>query len=345
MILHIMHHEKFIKPFIDYINSNFNPDAHIFLITSNNEMDKIYINYKNVYFINRSRFMFVSYRKYLNVSDKVVIHGLFDSNLIITFNIFIRYLKKTYWAIWGGDLYNLESGTIQSKILSLLRHRLIKNLSHIISMVKGDYDFAIERYKSKAVFHDCIMYQSNLYKDLHLTKKNKYTDKTQHKLNILVGHSASASNSHIEIFEKLKNIKSANIFVPLSYGDENYKFFVIKNGNKILGKKFKPIIDFMNLDDYNQFLLSIDIAIFNSNRQQGLGNIITLLGMGKKVYIKSDTSISKMLIDKGIKSYGTETINLQDLSNNLIHKKNIEIVKRSFSKLNFKKGWEDIFNS
>lgn len=43
-----------------------------------------------------------------------------------------------------------------------------------------------------------------------------------------------------------------------------------------------PIVDFMDFNEYINFLSTIDIAIFNHKRQQGMGNIITLLGMGKK---------------------------------------------------------------
>ena len=38
----------------------------------------------------------------------------------------------------------------------------------------------------------------------------------------------------------------------------------------------------MNNKDYIQFLNQIDIAVFNHNRQQAMGTIRSLLGMGKK---------------------------------------------------------------
>ena len=40
------------------------------------------------------------------------------------------------------------------------------------------------------------------------------------------------------------------------------------------------------LSDYLKILGKIDIAIFNHERQQAVGNITSLLGLGKKVYIK-----------------------------------------------------------
>ena len=41
----------------------------------------------------------------------------------------------------------------------------------------------------------------------------------------------------------------------------------------------------MPYSSYISFLGSIDIGIFNNNRQQGMGNITNLLYLGKKVYL------------------------------------------------------------
>jgi hypothetical protein len=46
----------------------------------------------------------------------------------------------------------------------------------------------------------------------------------------------------------------------------------------------------MTLDEYLKFLKSIDIAIFNHERQQAMGNTINLLGMGKKVFMRTGLS-------------------------------------------------------
>ncbi|WP_083234102.1 TDP-N-acetylfucosamine:lipid II N-acetylfucosaminyltransferase [Candidatus Marithrix sp. Canyon 246] len=75
------------------------------------------------------------------------------------------------------------------------------------------------------------------------------------------------------------------MFVPLSYGDPKGVYIkeVISTGTKIFGDKFIPMTEFMDFDKYLNFLGSINITIFNHNRQQAMGNTITLLGFGKKV--------------------------------------------------------------
>ena len=153
-----------------------------------------------------------------------------------------------------------------------------------MTYIKGDYDLAVKIYKSKAAFHHCIMYPSNVYYDIDFSRNFNETKYTR----VLVGNSASLTNNHLEIFDKLKKHDNIVVFTPLSYGDLDYREKVISEGRKIFKERFMPITDFMTSDKYNKFLFSMDIAIFNHKRQEAMGNTITLLGMGKKVFIRDD---------------------------------------------------------
>src|SRR5690606_3405679 len=103
--------------------------------------------------------------------------------------------------------------------------------------------------------------------------------KTDSTVNILVGNSADPSNNHLEILDKLLPYKDADIqiYTPLSYGDQDHAKLVSEYGKKLFSEKFSPVTDFMKEENYLNFLCSIDIAIFNHKRQQGMGNITTLL--------------------------------------------------------------------
>jgi hypothetical protein len=78
--------------------------------------------------------------------------------------------------------------------------------------------------------------------------------------------------------------------VPLSYGNLAHAKKVIEQGREWFGDKFFPITSFMPFEQYLALLKSVDIAIFNHKRQQAMGNTITLLGLGKTVYMRSDVS-------------------------------------------------------
>lgn len=123
------------------------------------------------------------------------------------------------------------------------------------------------------------------------------------KDNILVGNSADPTNNHLEIFLKLSKIDlgERKVYVPLSYsGNEEYKHFLIKMGNKLIGKNFYPLITFMSLEKYNEILLSCGTLIFNHVRQQGVGNIIVMGYLGAKVFINSRSPVYKFYKDLGI---------------------------------------------
>lgn len=335
-----MHHATFTKPFIDFVNKEFDSKSHIFLITSNTKMDFVYDKYQNVFFIKNSRFMFLNYRKNLLSAKKIIIHGLFNINLLTTLNIFTGVLKDVYWVIWGGDLYiSKRQKNIKRKLDYLLRKRVIKKIGHIITYIKGDYDLAVNLFNSKAKLHYCLMYQSNLYKNFDLDRIKKDSN----QINILVGHSAIRQNNHFKIFDKLLPMKDINIYAPLSYGDEKYKDLVIEYGFKNLGDRFIPILDFMEFNEYIGFLSTIDVAIFDSNRQHAMGNIITLLGMGKKVYIRKEVSTSMMFKNLKVKIYDSESINIHTIKDDLDNGRNVSIIEENFSFNRFKSNWKSIF--
>ena len=116
--------------------------------------------------------------------------------------------------------------------------------------------------------------------------------KQDRKKTFLIGNSADPSNNHLEIISKLSPLKDQDIRIicPLSYGDMSYAQEIAKAGHDIFGGKFEPLLKLLSLDEYLKVLADVDIAIFAHQRQQAMGNTITLLGMGKMVYIRKDTS-------------------------------------------------------
>ena len=157
------------------------------------------------------------------------------------------------------------------------------------------------------------MYTSNtLHQDI--PKLNSFNC---NQLILLVGNSADPSNNHIDMFDKIlatgavEQIKK--IYCPLSYGDHKYGERVERYGHEVFGNMFIPLKDFMPLDEYNAILESVNVAIFNHDRQQAMGNTINLLGMGKKVFIKSGTSTWDLLNRLGITVFDVEDLEFSTL--------------------------------
>lgn len=88
---------------------------------------------------------------------------------------------------------------------------------------------------------------------------------------------------------------NTELICPLSYcATKEYQQEIINYGKDIFGDKFIPLLDFLPLTDCLEILKKVDIAIFAHENQQAYGNIIQLLGMGKKVYMRKTTSYDEI---------------------------------------------------
>ncbi len=118
---------------------------------------------------------------------------------------------------------------------------------------------------------------------------------------------------------------------------------MIERGKEIFGDKFIPILEFMPFERHLEFLAQIDIAIFNSNRQQAMGNIITLLGLGKKVYMRSNITSWKLFEEIGVKVFDVADINLEPIDKK-IAEENRRKIREYFSEENYLKQLKILFN-
>jgi len=346
-ILHVFYNDKFIQPFIDFIEENNIAGEHTYLYFGGERGEKFpYHKGDNVYVFDYEKGMLERVKvsiKYFHKADKIILHSLIN-HYTVRFLFFQPWLlKKSYWLIWGGDLYYhiFEKKSKKYRLYEFFRKRVIKKIGYIITDIKGDYQLAQKWYKTDAKYFSSIMYPSNIYKNYPIQEK-----KRNNYINILVGNSAHSSNNHFEIFNILKKYKDRDIkiYAPLSYGDKSYAQKVIKVGKDIFNDKFEALTEYMPFDDYISFLNDIDIAIFAHNRQQAFGNIITLLGFGKKVYLKKEVTTWDNLKAYNLNIYDIKEFNLELLPKNLADE-NIKIIKRYFSRDKLIKDLNLLFSS
>lgn len=349
--LHIMFNEKFIPDYIKFLEKNFLINKHEFYIIGGNNYEKIskkfYIkNYTHQNNVLRKILVIIGYfRIYPSMikSEKIILHGLFNPLTIIFLFLNPWFLKKCNWVIWGGDLYNYRDrkrDTLLKKCYFKIENYVKQNCSGYITHIKGDYELAQKWHGAKGNYYDCFMYLSNLYREIKLKQLNK------EEVVIQIGNSADLSNNHLEILDKLEKFQKSNIkiYCILSYGDKNWKRKVIEYGTKKFGNKFIPITNFMKFDKYIEFISKIDIAIFAHDRQQGLGNIISLLSMGKTVYLKENVTTYLMLKELGIKIKNFNKLNNLELISEIDIKRNRSIIKSRFSEERLIEDLKKIFN-
>lgn len=329
--LHIMILDKFLAPFIDFMDKYFGREDHHYVFITSEKYNYGLQKEHNVKFLHTDDDIFTTLVQYMNEAKKIILHGLWREkvNLILKENPLL--LKKCFWIMWGGDFYFPQK---QSE----LQKYVIENVPYLVTGTKGEVDYVRNNYNAKGEHIEAFVYTSNLFKEI------KSSPKIDDKIRILVGNSSTETNQHFEVFNKLEIYKNENIeiFVPLSYGDFKYGMQVMKVGYEIFGDKFKPIIDYMNEQDYYKFLSTIDIGIFNHNRQQGMGNIITLLGMGKKVYMNPEVTTYEMFIDKNIKVDSFKIFDLNLLTPKIVQK-NISLIEKYFSEDKFSKQLSKLF--
>lgn len=335
-IVHVMIFEKFIKSYIEFLDDNFDIKEHSFLIIGKDYKKYDLSGLPNVDFINHYLKIPVLIRK-LYGANKIIIHGLWDKRFIEILLLQPWLIKKCYWLMWGGDFYNYKNETKAKK-------KLISKLRHFISIFQEDFELVKKWYKTHGERHECIAYPVQLFEFTSIPASINNSK----EVSILLGNSADPSNNHEEALLILKNYDShnipINIFCPLSYGSEWQADHISKIGKEWFGEKFYPLLEFMEFDQYNKLLNRIDIAIFNHNRQQGVGNITSMLAKGKKVYLKTNNTVFAFLKNLGIEVFDVKEFNLLPLDDKT-KESNIEKMKNYFSKDNYIKQLNDLFYS
>lgn len=277
----------------------------------------------------------------LNKSDKIILHGLFEPKILFVLFFQPWLLKKCHWFIWGEDLYSCKYGpeTVKHRVREFFKRSIIRNFGYLVTYIHEDYSLAKQWYGAKGKYLESMLYPSNVFS--HRALENKAELCT----NIMVGNSADPVNNHIDTFERLLQLDLTNvkIYCPLSYGCKSNAKEVAEIGSQMFGDKFFAITEFMAAEAYFSFLSEIDIVIFNHNYQQAMGNAITLLGYGKKVFMRSSVTPYSFFKNKMIQVFDINQLDLAPIADDVRHH-NMMAVSNYFSYANFDVQLKKILN-
>jgi len=345
MINHICVYSKaFTNQYVEFVKENFIFEEHNFLIIYNDLIDFKFLKYKNVIYKKYSKWKLFSYLfRYLSAFDKVIIHGLGLSQLILILAVMKRNLKNYYWLIWGGDLYNAHwnrNNNLKTKILYIFRKSVIKKMGNVITLMTEEHELVKEWYSSNPRLHLSFSYPSNIATTLE--PRIPYIDGPK---NIMLGHSASRDNKHLEYFDFLSTLDDIKVYSILSYGDENYRSEVIKEGKRLLNDRFVPVTNYLTLDDYNNFLNEMDVIIFPADRQIGFGNLVNLVALGKKIYLNENVATKLYFHQIGVETYSVDDmLDLLKIDQETLLE-NSRIIKSIHNLENLIYQWNEIFNT
>ena len=354
--IHIIHDDKFTKGYIDFLSkNNFNWDHIVF--SYGNIVEPIDTPSLKVILVKDCYEIYKIYKSLLLECDRVIFSGFFDKSARL-FYMPKNIWSKTYIQFWGGDIYRFKQR--KNDFISNLKLQIMKNIvrncivkcNKVLLMVDHDYDVLKSIFNINSKSYYILQVPADFYEINHIDFSNiinNYNEKPA-KYCILVGNSATIENQHKEIFDILKDkiTDDFKIIVPLSYGDENYKQEIIKYGEKCFGNSFMPILKYLTIEEYVGLLSCCDVALFNNNRQQAMGNIVLLANLKKKIYIRNDTSLWNYykelgLIFNDINTLKKETLNEILMTNTQNVNNNIECL-RKLEKLSFSQ-WENFFNN
>jgi len=333
MILHLLSDDKFT----DYAIKQFSrlaPVQNEFVILS--WRDDAFLEYvKNkdqVIVIREDSEAVTSLCQNIQKYTAVITHNLSTRSKERTIEEAAHQKIKTAWVFWGFEFYGIKK--LQRHYLGkktspvYMKHQLKRNLKNLKARFfngvvdKGHYEVPAEVFQKidyclTDLKEDYVVAKSHFHSDFDLLWYNYYSieetlgslhDKRVNDNNILVGNSASFSNNHLDVFDKLEkfDLQGRQIIAPLSYGNTWYARQIAKKGARIFGGKFQPLMTFMDISDYNRILRSCSIVIMNQYRHQGMGNIITALWLGAKVYLSLRSTTYKYFKRLGAHVFSVE---------------------------------------
>ena len=127
---------------------------------------------------------------------------------------------------------------------------------------------------------------------------------------IWIGNSASETNNHADALLRLKELDwRGEIVMPLSYNAKPfYRDYILKLGSSLFGSKFRPLLDFMPLNEYQNLINSCGIVWMNHIRQQAAGNCLAALYTGKVLIMNSNNSLMSTFLTWGLKIYESDIL-------------------------------------
>lgn len=327
-ILHLAHDGKFIDQAVNAFEREA-PGCNDLLVCAQEPLK--YVKSEAV-LINKIRDVNCVISRFSGSHQIVVVHSL--NPVWFKAIASLRSSATIVWLGWGYDYYDLISKDREGLFLPLtskvvkfskkkkkLSARIKSFLMKVINPSKGatiemvdifcpvlssEYDHVKRRFGGKSFPAQGFWNYGNLEDDLI----QGFEGQVVSGKNILVGNSASPNNNHLDAFSLLAELRISEqkIVTPLSYGDAGYRALVIREGVDSFGDGFRPLIDYLPIQEYVKILQSCGFAIMNHLRQQGLGNIVIMLYLGAKVFLDKSCPTFKYFKEQGAVIFSTDEL-------------------------------------
>jgi dTDP-N-acetylfucosamine:lipid II N-acetylfucosaminyltransferase len=335
-VIHLFTDSIYTVRFLHYLEENFDTIGHLVFVYCSAASNNLPIYLQNkICLVCYNEYQLITHLPKFKVASKIIVHQLNYPRLsLFWILVYPAVFKKMIWSVWGGDLYDhLVNKSLIGRINEYIKTFVVRRISYIATFIEEEYALCIQRYESKAKLLKCS-YPGVLNLDLIAQEFPPVMQSSPIK--IQVGNSADPTNNHIDVLASLSKFKDENIeiIVILSYGGtELYVNNVKEYGVNLFGSKIRYIENYMDSNQYNNLLAQIDIAVFNHEFQQGLGNIKLLLSIYKKVFVRQNTTTYLYYNRLGFNIFPTDLISQLSFNdfiefNNEMAIRNHELLKK-----------------
>ena len=278
----------------------------------------------NVKFVDKDYWIGPQVKDDLHSNDCLIIHYM-NRHFAGTF----KYTKEDMligWIGWGGDYYPYIQKSLPPFILPKTRqihkarsyiqnygiHAIKNTLSKYIESAKTLYskhlnknainktinrlDFLWVNPEDMPAFGNTFPNFNRRYHRLFYYSAEETFEPGPTRFqgpDILIGNSATPTNNHLDLLELLRHVDLDNrqIIMPLSYGDMDYANKVVTFAKKLFGKRVRPLLHYMNLQQYLSEVSTCGTVLMNHVRQQAATTISTSLYKGAKVFLRNENTL------------------------------------------------------
>lgn len=334
MILHIMILDKFLPPFIDFVDKHFGRGEHKYVFITSEKYQYGLTPGHGAEFLHTDEDLNVTLTGYMDRAERILLHGLWRDKVNELLVRQPELLKKAFWVMWGGEFYYPQRCNENQRYVMTHIAYMINVLDEEIAMVRTLYGATGKHLRS-------YFYSTNLF---HINRDFCQGDGP---VRILMGHSTAKDIRHLDYLPKIaaKDDGSFEVLCPLSYPktDLSYIEQIVMTGQQLFGGRFYPLQDFIPLEHYRSWLSKINFAVFSSSRQHGMSNMVDLLGHGCKLFLDPTVSTWTFFNRIGVEIYSVHELDFSPIQTQSANN-NAKRIRAYFSETRLKRDLSDIFS-
>jgi hypothetical protein len=362
VVAHIHEDIKFINDTDRFIGANL---INKIIYINDKEQDLSNFNFGVKKLNKKDRFLIEKLLKELDNPDMIVLYSLSE----LSFSLINVLSDKVIigWRFFGSELYGkILKDFLTDKTLAVLK----KNSPIHIKLKKQVMKFYLNLKRRRRVDDPTKKIQRidvfmGLYEEEYNLLKhrfeylppafiklsidsamNNYLPDLNKKSTIIIGNSRNLWNNHLDILEYIQenHNSSFKLIVPFNYGEGgNYSKIVRESAERI--PNTEVLNKFLSADKYDSLYNDVAALVINSQRQMAVGNILTSLRKGVKVYLNKKNSYYTYLqkigfiiftIDHFKKDYVTGEIQLNN-EHRLFNYRKLRELEENYTKEDFQK--------